>query len=194
MSHADTDDAPPPEVVDPEMRQLLGLFDVPAFARRGQDLEHAHRRLHERCREERSRRLEMVRLRLRQWSAGVEGAESWRTVFTGPLDALWLGSGAPEPAAWGKSPASPRRRRLIARDLIASVERFNRLWLAHVEALDLSVLNTLVDHYNRYYVLEKECVFRSARVAARHFAPRSHVSAADLLQAHPLLPVPTLLR
>ena len=27
--------------VDPEIKELLGLFDLPAFARRGQDLEYS---------------------------------------------------------------------------------------------------------------------------------------------------------
>jgi hypothetical protein len=191
-THTD-DDAPPPEVVDPEMRQLLGLFDVPAFARRGHELEHATKRLLDRCHAERVRRLEMVHLRLRQWSAGVEGPESWRTTFRSSLDPLWQTADAPLPATWYRTPASPRRRRTIARDLIASVERFNRRWLDHLETLDLSTLNTLIDHYNRYYLLEKECVFRSARIAARNFTPRSHLTINDLLHHHPLLPVPALL-
>ena len=55
--------------VDAELNQLLGLFDVPAFVRRGQELESALNRLHARYRREREEQLEMVRVRLRQWSS-----------------------------------------------------------------------------------------------------------------------------
>ena len=36
--------------IETEVKEMMGLFDVPAFARRGQDLEITLRRLHERCR------------------------------------------------------------------------------------------------------------------------------------------------
>ena len=48
----------------------------------------------------------------------------------------------------------------------------------------------MIDHYNRYYVLEKECVMGSGRLAARFFTPIPLLTPAQLLQDHPLLPVP----
>jgi len=177
------------EVVDPEMRQLLGMFDVPAFARRGQDLEHALRRLGLLLQRQRHGMLEMVRLRLRQWASAVEGPESEVSVFVESIQPLWPLSGA-EPPRWARRNATERKRRMIARDLLAAVERFNRRWSARVGELNLDAINRQIDHYNRYYVLEKECVLGSARLAARHFVPRPTLGQGDLLADHPLLPVP----
>jgi hypothetical protein len=53
-------------------------------------------------------------------------------------------------------------------------------------------VNRLVDRYNRYYVLEKECTLRSARLAARHFEPKPRVSHDALLERYPPLPLPEL--
>ena len=94
--------------------------------------------------------------------------------------------------AWAPRPAPPRRRRTVARDLVASVDRFNRRWVRLVESLRLDSVNRQVEHYNRYYVLEKECVIGSARLAARHFTPRPLVTPALLLADHPTLPTPVL--
>jgi len=179
----DDPDAPAPlEVADAETRQLLGLFDVPAFARRGQDLEYALARLDTRCLRERAAMLEMVRLRLRQWAASSMGPDS-RTV------PLWLASGS-EPSTWADRPAPERRRRAVARDLVASVERFNRRWTRFLAELDLDAINRMVDRYNQYYLLEKECVLGSARLAARHFVPRERLTPDGLLARYPTLPVP----
>lgn len=177
------------EVVDPEIREILGMFDAPAFARRGQELEQALDRLHARLRVRRDEMLAMVRLRVRQWAAAVEGPDAWRDHFGAPLDEL-INAIATEPAAWGTQPASTRRRRAIARDLIDSVERFNRRWGKGLDELPLGTINGLIDHYNRYYVLEKECVLGSTRLAARHFRPRARLTPVGLLADHPLLPVP----
>src|SRR4051812_46529222 len=75
-------------VTDPEMRQLLGLFDVPAFARRGQDLEATLEALESRLGRERSAMLEMVRLRLRQWAATATSPEDGGGLFAGSLRPL----------------------------------------------------------------------------------------------------------
>ncbi len=75
--------------MDSEIKELMGLFDVPAFARRGQDLEYALKRIHARCLQVREESLPMVRLRLRQWSRVATGPDDWSEVFTGPLDSLW---------------------------------------------------------------------------------------------------------
>jgi hypothetical protein len=177
--------------VDPELKELLGLFDVPAFARRGQDLEHAIDRIHHRCRAQRGDMLEMVWLRLRQWSRAADGPDSWPGVFAAPIDPLWelTGSGPPR---WADRPAPLRQRRAVARDLVASIERFNDRWRRFVEALNLGPANQVIDQYNQYYVLEKECVMGSARLAARHFSPIARLSAESLLEAYPTLPEPGL--
>jgi hypothetical protein len=177
--------------VETEVKELMGLFDLPAFARRGQDVEFVVRKTHERCRRVRGELLDMVHLRLKQWSQAVTGPGAWAGVFTQPIDPLWPLTHA-TPPQWSATSAPPRRQLAIARDLIAATARFNRRFSEFIEALNLEPTNTVIDHYNRYYVLEKECVMGSARLAARHFQPVPRITPATLLADYPLLPVPQL--
>jgi hypothetical protein len=177
--------------IDAEIKQLLGLFDVPAFARRGHDLDSSLARIRVRSAKTRSGMLDMVRLRLRQWAAVANGPGTETLVFATSIADLWTLAEA-DPPKWAARTASGRTLRSIARDLIASVERFNRRWLEHLEGLDLSPINRQVDDYNRYYLLEKECSLGSARLAARHFVPKVHITLDDLRGELPPLPVPVL--
>ena len=61
--------------VEVEIKEMMGLFDVPAFARRGQELEETLRRLDDRCRQARAERLDMVHVRLRQWARAATGPD-----------------------------------------------------------------------------------------------------------------------
>jgi hypothetical protein len=177
--------------IETEIKEMMGLFDAPAFARRGLELDEILRRVDLRCREARAERLDMVCIRLRQWTRVATGPEDWPSVFTATIELLWPLSGA-EPPEWSTA-AAPRARRLaVARDLIASVERFNRRWTEFVQSLKLDPANGVIDHYNRYYVLEKECVMGSSRLAARFFTPIAPLTPERLLRDHPLLPVPEL--
>lgn len=191
MDETQDDASPTVRSDEAELNQLLGLFDAPAFARRGHDLEYALKRLHERLVRERTGRLDMVRLRLRQWASVADGPGDWRGVFAASIDAMYALAGT-EPPVWAGQPAAPRRRRAVARDLVASVERFNRRWADFLDALPLDPFNRQIERYNRYYVLEKECVVGSARVASRHFAPKPRLTREALLADHPTLPVPEL--
>jgi hypothetical protein len=132
-----------------------------------------------------------VRVRLRQWAAAVTGPDASATVFTSSLDPLWPLSEAEAPV-WARQPAPPRRRRAIALDLISSTTRFNRRWSRFLDELDLDHVNQLIDKYNRYYLLEKECCLGSARLAARFFTPQVPLTREALLEAYPPLPVPEL--
>jgi hypothetical protein len=178
--------------VEVEIKEMMGLFDVPAFARRGQELEDTLRRLRERCRQARAERLDMVNVRLRQWARATTGPEAWSAVFSASIEPLWPLSGA-EPARWASESAPIRRQFEIARDLIAAVCRFNHRWVQFLDGLKLESANRVIDDYNRYYLLEKECVLGSARLAARFFTPAPRLSREQLLRDHPLLPVPDLL-
>jgi hypothetical protein len=177
--------------IETEIKELIGLFDLPAFARRGQELEITLRRLHERCRLVRRELLDMVRLRLRQWSQAATGPEDWSEVFAHSIEPLWPLSQAEDPR-WAEVPASIRRRSIIGRDLIASVIRFNHRWTQFLNRLNLEPANQVIDQYNRYYVFEKECVMGSARLAARHFSPAPKITTETLLHDHPELTVPQL--
>jgi len=184
----ETDDATPVVSSDEhDLNQLLGLFDAPAFARRGHDLEYALKRLHLRLARERAGMLDMVRLRLRQWAAVATGPDDWAGVFAAPVAPLYEAAGA-GPPAWAAAPASARRRGAAARDLAASLARFNRRWADFLGAMTLDSINRQIDLYNCYYVLEKECVIGSARLASRHFVPEPRVTRESLLAAHPALP------
>jgi hypothetical protein len=191
MSEIDAEDSGPILNVDPEIKELLGLFDSPAFARRGLDMEYALSRIDGRCSHQRYEMLEMVRLRLKQWARVAARREDWAVAFAGPIDDLWELSCA-EPPVWAAQPASLRQQQAVARDLISSVLRFNHRWRQFLDGLNLEPANQVIDQYNAYYVLEKECVMGSARLAARYFAPVPRLSVGALLEAHPLLPVPEL--
>ena len=81
----------------------------------------------------------------------------------------------------------------MARDLVASVQRFNVRWRQFLGSLNLGPANEVINQYNKYYVFEKECVMGSARLASRHFTPVPPLSLEVLLRDYPLLPVPELL-
>jgi hypothetical protein len=178
--------------VEAEIKEIMGLFDVPAFARRGVDLDDSLRRLQDRCRRARADRLDMVHLRLRQWARAASGPEAWSSVFAGPIEPLWPLSGAEAPR-WAEAPASIRQQRSIARDLVAAVLRFNQRWSEFLDRLNLEPANLVIDQYNRYYLIEKECVMGSARLAARFFRPVPRLTRQQLRDDYPLLPVPELL-
>jgi hypothetical protein len=187
----DVEDSVPGLSVDSQVKELMGLFDVPAFARRGQDLEFALKRIHSRCLLVRDDSLTMVRLRLRQWVRVATGPDDWSDVYTGPLDMLWQRVQT-EPPVWSARVAAVRLRRAVARDLVASVLRFNGKWQRFLESLNIGPTNYVIDQYNEYYVLEKECVMGSARLAARYFEPVPRMSPDLLLRDYPMLPVPEL--
>ena len=91
-------------------------------------------------------------------------------------------------------PLTPTSSRRVLRqtldDLILSMERFNRRWAEYLAGVDLDEINQLRDGYNRFYVLEKECVVRSAHVARQRFLPLPPLTLADLAGLFPPLPVP----
>ncbi len=189
---SEPEEAAPLFATDQETRELLGMFDAPSFARRGQDVEYAVKRLAERLARERGEMLDMVRTRLRQWAAGASRPGDDSRFFDRSILPLWTQTGAPEPI-WGTQPATDRRLRGIARDLVASLERFKRRWSSHLDRLDTERLNRQIELYNRNYLLEKECYFGSPRLAARHFRPMPPVDRDWLLDRFPLIEVPALI-
>lgn len=190
----ETDDVTTPSVASDEVgiNDLLGFFSAPAFVRRGHDVEYALISLHRRLERERSGMLDMVRVRLKQWAAVATGPDDWQAVFQGPIASLYSRVTA-DVISWSARPATARRRHAVARDLVASVDRFNRRWLQFLTAMKLDAVNRQIEQYNLYYVLEKECVVGSSRLAARHFVPKPLLTIASLLADHPTLAVPALL-
>jgi hypothetical protein len=178
--------------IETEIKEMMGLFDAPAFARRGLELDEMLRRVDARCRQARGERLDMVRLRLRQWNRVAVGPDDWASVFAGTIEPLWTLSEA-DPPEWAPTAAPHHRRFTVARDLVAAIDRFNRRWGQFVQSINLGPANGVIDQYNRYYVIEKECVMGSGRLAARFFTPIPLLTPDRLLRDHPLLPVPDLL-
>jgi hypothetical protein len=164
-------------------KQFVARYDVPAYVRRARRVQDAFNDLVARCRHERDKRLEIVRMHARAVFALVN--EEARPQL------LTLGSalGVPIPPA---SPGrlSPYKLRRATAELTESIERFNRSWLHFLHAADLSTVNQLREDYNRYYLLEKECALRSPRLARQGFQRMKPLSPDDLLILLPLLPVP----
>ena len=169
-------------------RELLGLYDSPAYVRRALRVHHAIESLLHRCRRQREEWLAGVRLRLRQWQAAERDApkeESDGAPRRAHLQRLcqdllqtdaevkpWLAAGRP--------------KRLL-RELEQSIERFNRRWWQFTEQIDFAIVNQHIDGFNANYLLEKECAFRSPRLAARGYKPMEPIDADWLRRQLPLL-------
>jgi hypothetical protein len=95
-----------------------------------------------------------------------------------------------------RAPVEPARSaravRRALRELVASLERFNRRWREFLPTVDLGRVNELREGYNRYYLLEKECALRSPALARQGFRPLPPLTLADLEALLPPLPVPQL--
>ena len=177
-------------------KEFLAMYGGPAFVRRARELEAAFEDLLHRCRAQREEWLPMVRLRLAMLKALAGGWSALRPVLASPEDLQLLErlhqQLNPSLRAPPESTSSPRRLRLALRELCESLALFNRRWQTFLGTLDLSRVNELRDGYNRYYLLEKECALRSARLAREGFRRLEPLTAAALLEALPLLPMPAL--
>jgi hypothetical protein len=175
-------------------QQALASYDVPAYVRRGRRVEGAFQQLLEQCQQQREEWLMMVRLQLGTLHAQTETWEVLLPVLAGPEHVGILRQLHEELQPRLRFPVlpttSPRVWRRGLRELRDSLQRFNRRWGEYVEKVDLTEVNDLREGYNRYYVLEKECATRSARLARAGFTRLPPVTVADLLARLPLLPVP----
>lgn len=189
------DDVPIPGHDDRRLfKQFLAQQGVPAYIRRAQQVEAAYDQLAARCRNQRDEWLTMVRIRLGILEALAVNWDVLQPLLADndQITTLTELHGMVGPRLRHKPPAtsSLRKLRRALADLTESLERFNRRWQAYLAGLDLTSINALRDAYNRYYVLEKECALRSARVARQGFRPLPPVTVADLSALLPLLPVP----
>lgn len=170
-------------------KSLLGLLDTPAYLRRAMTVQAAVEHLKQKCQTQREQLLDGVRMRLRHWDRAVENdPQACRQFATGQEPVLqWLRTtllnGAPS-----RTYGSLGRPAVVWNELADSVERFNRRWTRYLQAVPTERVNELIDGYNRHYVFEKECAFRSARVAGRGFTPMAAFDFELLLSLFPLLP------
>lgn len=175
-----------------EIKELMGLFDSPAFARRGRDIDWALARTIEISRRQRFELLEMVHCRLRMWAALTTGLQDWQLSFYEPIDYLWSITDAPVPVFNKSLKIKIKAVKSASQNLVSSLERFNSRWEKWVNRLEADTINRQIDHYNKYYVLEKECVVGSAKLASRLFKPVERISPDWLLAQLPLIKVPLL--
>jgi hypothetical protein len=179
-----------------DMQQVVAMYDAPAYIRRARNVEGTLQQVLHRCRQQREQWLAMARLRLGQL-AGLAG--SWQRLRP------WLADDDQVAIlARLETELSPQLRcpveqtssqRVLLRALVKlcdSLERFNERWHVFLSKVDLTTLNALREDYNRWYVLEKECAVRSARLAREGFVALSPLTAADLEERLPLLPVPAV--
>jgi hypothetical protein len=85
---------------------------------------------------------------------------------------------------------SPRKLRAALGELVDSIKAFNRRWQAFLEQVDLRPVNEQRVNYNRYYLLEKECLVRSVRVARQGFQRMEPLTNDELSRIMPTLPMP----
>lgn len=173
---------------------FLGMYDAPAFVRRGRDVEGAWRVLMEECRRRRDALLDMVKLRLATLFALAGDPAALRGVLAAEDVSLVESLHRDLAPRLRIPPAARPTARVLHRalaELCGSIERFNRHWHKEVNEIDLQAINEIRDGYNRYYVLEKECAVGSARLARQGFLRLPPVTTADLLEQFPPLKVPS---
>ena len=177
------------------LKYLMSQYGGPAFMRRANQVQEALDQLVNQCRRERDEMLKMVKIHLGalhglagDWNAlrGCLEEDELRRVQEMHADL------APQPRLPITATTSARVLRRALRELIESIEWFNRRWQQHLAEVDLGGVNEVRDEYNRYYVLEKECLVRSPRLARQGFRPLEPLTLNELTQLLPPLPVPRL--
>lgn len=191
---------PPRQEAQEWVRLIQAQYGGPAFVRRGKRLAEALAQLDAQLAQLRQPDstddwLAMVRIRLGQlkalagtWAALLPWLEPDSIALLQELEHYLT------PRLRLPPPADPRPRVLLQalRELIRSIRRFNHRWLRYLQNLDLTHIQRLIDEYNRYYVLEKECFLQSPRLARLQFQPMPNLTWRDLLGKFPLLPEPKL--
>jgi predicted kinase len=175
-------------------KQFLTQYDAPAYIRRARRVAAALEEIRRQCRRQRDEWLKMVRIQLGllhalagEWSNLREMVqdEAQLDILRDLHDQL-----SPRLRATIEATDSVRTLRRALQELCESLERFNERWRVFLPRVELIALNQLRDDYNRYYVLEKECAVRSARVARQGFLRLEPFAIDDLSAEFPLLPVP----
>jgi hypothetical protein len=178
---------------EPLLNQFLARYDAPAYVRRARQVQDAFDTLTACCRRQRQQWLAMVCLRLANLRAL---AGQWTTLRP------WLANDdqldvlaqlhadlAPRLRAPVETTSSARILRRGLHELHDSIERFNGRWLEYLANADLTPINALREGYNRYFLLEKECAVRSARLARQGFSRLEPLTLNELTALLPPLPV-----
>jgi hypothetical protein len=177
-------------------KQILGQYDVPAYVRRARQVQDGYDQLIARCLRQRDEWLPLVRSRLGTLQALAGDWGKLRPCLADDDQVRTLAQLHADLEPRLRLPVEPtssaRHLRQALRELTDSLERFNRRWRTFLPSVDLTWINDLRAGYNRYYVLEKECAVRSARVARQGFQVLPRLTVEDLFAVLPPLPVPQL--
>jgi hypothetical protein len=176
--------------------EVMALYGAPAYVRRARNMEMAWEALVERHRRRRREDLaipSMLLAVLRALAGEWKALRPWLADDTQPavLESLEVEL-RPTLRQPLQATRAGRKLRRALRELVDSLERFNHRWTRVLQEADFGAVNELRAGYNRFYVLEKECVVRSPHVARLGFKPVSPASVADLAAVLPPLPVPRL--
>jgi hypothetical protein len=176
--------------------QFASQYGPPAFVRRAVQVQEAFEQLVLRCHRQRDEWLAMARTQLGILQSLAGDWSALRSLLTddNQVEILRRLGTALNPCP--RVPLEPThatgKLRQALREVVESLERFNRRWEAFLPTVDLNHVNELRDGYNRYYVLEKECLVRSPRLARQGFTRLEPLTVTDLSAVLPLFPVPQL--
>jgi hypothetical protein len=179
-----------------ESKYVMGQYGAPAYIRRARGVEEALEYLLLKCRGQREAWLGMVKLYLGRLLALAGEWPALRPLVADDEQLAVLETLRQELRPRLRLPpertTSARVLRYALRELVSSLERFNRRWQAYLEKLDFAAVNEVRDGYNRYYVLEKSCALRNDVLATLGFVPLAPMTLAELTSHLPPLPVPRL--
>lgn len=175
------------------VKRFMGHYDAPAYVRRARQVQEAFDQLLVRCQQQRTEWLEMVRLRLGVLHA-LSGSWTMLTPWLADEDQLGVLQQLhtelqPRLRLPVESTRSARKLWQALHELQDSLLRFNQRWDRFLNSVDINKVNELIDGYNRYYLLEKECAFRSPRLARQGFRPLEPLTRKRLAELLPPLPV-----
>jgi hypothetical protein len=178
------------------VQRFLAHYDVPAYVRRARGVEEAFDLLLGRCRQQREEMLSVVRTRIGLLKALAGAWDVLQPFLKDSRDISTLrdlhASLAPKLRFPPGPSSSSRALRRALQELCESLLHFNQRWQAFLQTVDLTPINELRDAYNRYYLLEKECALRSARLARQGFRRLDPLTLDELAALLPALPVPQL--
>jgi hypothetical protein len=172
------------------LTQSSGRYDAPAFMRRTKHAEDVFQRLLERLRHDRDDLIVIVRLRVGQLKMM---AGDWQALhFLLSDEAMELlprlyDELHPHLLVPVQESRSPTELRSAVDELREAIHYFNLRWFRHIVQCDLTAVNQARDDYNRYFLLEKECVVQSATAAEQDFQPLQRLTHEDLFREFPLL-------
>jgi hypothetical protein len=175
-------------------KQFQAHYDAPAYVRRARQVQAAFDQLVERCLHQREDWLKMVRTRLGRLHALAGDWAALHPWLVTQDEVRLLQDLYTTLAPRLRVPVEPTSSRGALRRALAelrvSIGYFNRGWQGFLGTVDLATVNELRDGYNRYYLLEKECAIRSARLARQGFRRLEPVTLDELAGLFPPLPEP----